>query len=69
MSRNKAKETLSVDQFAEEMRQVYSSSVCEATLDEAPMVYKPMQSIIDAIKETVEIQKIIRPIYNFKAKE
>lgn len=69
MSRNKAKETLSVDQFAEEMSQVYSSSVCEATLDEAPMVYKPMQSIIDAIKETVEIQKIIRPIYNFKAKE
>ena len=69
MSRNKAKETLSVDQFAEEMRQVYSSSVCEATLDEAPMVYKPMQSIIDAIKETVEVQKIIRPIYNFKAKE
>ena len=69
MSRNKAKETLSVDQFAEEMSQVYSSSVCEATLDEAPMAYKPMQSIIDAIKETVEIQKIIRPIYNFKAKE
>lgn len=51
------------------MSDVYSSSVCEATLDEAPMAYKPMQSIIDAIQETVEVQKIIRPIYNFKAKE
>lgn len=69
MSRKKAKESLSVKQFAEEMNNVYSSSVCEATLDEAPMAYKPMQSIIDAIKDTVEIKKIIRPIYNFKAKE
>ncbi len=69
MSRKKAKETLSVEQFAEEMNQVYSSSVCEATLDEAPMAYKPMRAIIDAIQDTVEVKKIIRPIYNFKAKE
>lgn len=69
MSRKKAKESLSVEQFSEEMSDVYSSSVCEATLDEAPMAYKPMQSIIDAIKETVKVQKIVRPIYNFKAKE
>lgn len=69
MSRKKAKESLSVDQFAEEMSRVYSSSVCETTLDEAPMAYKPMQAIIDAIQDTVEIEKIIRPIYNFKAKE
>lgn len=69
MSRKKAKESLSVEQFAEEMGNVYSSSVCEATLDEAPMAYKPMQSIIDAIQDTVEVKKIIRPIYNFKAKE
>ena len=69
MSRKKAKESLSVNQFTKEMSHVYSSSVCEATLDEAPMAYKPMQAIIDAIQDTVEIKKIIRPIYNFKAKE
>ena len=51
------------------MKNVYSSSVCSSTLDEAPMAYKPMQSIVDAIQETVDIQNIIRPIYNFKAKE
>ena len=33
------------------------------------MAYKPMRAIIDAIQETVEVKKIIRPIYNFKAKE
>lgn len=46
-----------------------STSVCESTIDEAPQVYKPMQSIIDAIGDTVYINKIIKPIYNFKAKQ
>lgn len=69
MSRKKAKEMLSVDEFVAMMNEVYSTSVCEATIDEAPMAYKPMQSIVDAIQDTVSIEKTIRPIYNFKAKE
>lgn len=69
MSRKKAKESLSLEEFADNMKDVYSSSVCNSTLDEAPMAYKPMQSIVGAIQETVDIQNIIRPIYNFKAKE
>ena len=51
------------------MSDVYSTSVCESTLDEAPQAYKPMRSIIDAIHDTVDIVKIIKPIYNFKAKD
>ena len=50
------------------MKDIYSTSVVEATIDEAPFAYKPMQEIIDNIQDTVEIKKIIRPIYNFKAK-
>lgn len=69
MSRNKAKETFSLEQFKESMKDIYTTSVVEETIDEAPFVYKPMQEIIDNIQDTVEIQKIIRPIYNFKAKE
>ena len=69
MSRKKAKESLSLEEFADNMKDVYSSSVCPSTLDEAPMAYKPMQNIVDAIQETVDVQNIIRPIYNFKAKE
>lgn len=68
MSRMKAKETFKLEEFEESMKDVYSTSVVEETIDEAPFVYKPMQEIIDNIKDTVEIQKIIRPIYNFKAK-
>lgn len=68
MSRIKAKQTLNVDDFKEEMKGIYSTSVCKETLDEAPFVYKPMQEIIDNIKDTIDIVKIIKPIYNFKAK-
>lgn len=68
MSRKKAKEAISMTEFEKSMSEVYSTSVCESTIDEAPQAYKPMQSIIDAIGDTVEVEKIIKPIYNFKAK-
>ena len=68
MSRMKAKETFKLEEFKESMKDIYSTSVLEETIDEAPFVYKPMQEIIDNIQDTVEIQKIIRPIYNFKSK-
>jgi hypothetical protein len=51
------------------MNGIYTTSVNENTIDEAPFVYKPMQEIIDNIKDTVDIVKIIKPIYNFKASE
>ena len=68
MSRRKAKETFNLEEFRKSMEDIYSTSVLEETIDEAPFVYKPMQEIIDNIKDTVEIEKIIKPIYNFKAK-
>ncbi|MGL5594622.1 MAG: RtcB family protein [Cetobacterium sp.] len=66
LSRTKAKEQLNVEDFVESMKNVYSTCVNENTLDEAPMAYKPMQEIVDAISDTVEIIGIIKPIYNFK---
>lgn len=69
MSRLKAKELINLDDFKKSMEGVYSTSVTENTLDEAPFVYKPMQEIIDNIKDTVDIVKIIKPIYNFKAQD
>lgn len=68
MSRMKAKKTFKLDEFKKSMEGIYTTSVVEETIDEAPFVYKPMQEIIDNIKDTVEIKKIIKPIYNFKAK-
>lgn len=49
------------------MNGIWTSCVSNATIDESPMVYKPMESIIKNIKDTVEITKIIKPVYNFKA--
>lgn len=68
MSRKQAFDTLDLKEYRKEMSGIYSSSVCEETIDESPMVYKPMQEIIDCIEPTVEVEKIIKPIYNFKAK-
>ena len=68
MSRSKAKETIPLADFQNAMAGIYTTSVCDATLDEAPMVYKPMDSILSNITPTVIVNSIIRPIYNFKAK-
>lgn len=51
----------------ESMKGIYSSSVMESTIDESPMVYKPMEEIMENIKDTVDIVKVIKPVYNFKA--
>lgn len=67
MSRVKAKETFNLDDYKESMKNVYTTSVNKNTIDEAPFAYKPMQEIIDNIGDTIDIIKIIKPIYNFKA--
>lgn len=69
MSRTKAKNELSLDQYKEEMAGVYTTSVNENTLDEAPMAYKSLEDIIDVIRESVDVIDVMKPIYNFKASE
>lgn len=69
MSRSKAKEELDLDEFQKSMSGIYTTSVSASTIDEAPMAYKPMESIVDNIKDTVDIIRILKPIYNFKASE
>ena len=69
MSRAKAKQTLSMDEYKTMMEGVYTTSVNEATLDEAPMAYKSLDDIIDVIKESVDVIDVMKPIYNFKASE
>ena len=69
MSRSKAREVVSLDEFKESMDGIYTTSVSAETIDEAPMVYKPMDEIVENIKDTVDILEIIKPVYNFKASE
>lgn len=67
MSRSQARKEINIDTFTKQMSDVYSSSVMEETIDEAPDAYKPAESIIRNIKDTAEITHIVRPVYNFKA--
>ena len=66
-SRGAARQNFTVESYAREMNGIYTTSVSEDTLDECPMAYKSMESIVTNVEPTVEIVKLIRPVYNFKA--
>ena len=69
MSRKEAIDSLSMEEYRKEMKDIYSTCISEATLDEAPMAYKPIDEIVSEIAPTAEIIGRIRPVYNFKAAE
>jgi RNA-splicing ligase RtcB len=69
MSRSKAKAVLSLEDFKKSMKGIYSTTINSSTLDECAFAYKPMEEIMENIKETVEIVDIIKPVYNFKASD
>ena len=68
-SRTKAKATISMDTFKKSMEGIYSSCISERTLDESPDAYKDMNIILNNIKDTVDVEFLMKPIYNFKAEE
>ncbi len=69
MSRSVAKQSFTVSEFKKQMKNVYTTSINKGTLDECPMAYKGMDEIVKHIGETVVIEKVIKPVYNFKAGE
>ena len=69
MSRTKAKDSLSMDEYKETMKGIYTTSVNESTLDEAPMAYKSLEDIIDVIRDSVDIIEVMKPVFNFKASD
>ena len=69
MSRTKAKELVSLEEFEKSMDGIYTTSVNQSTIDESPMAYKTLDEIVENIKDTVDVLAIIKPVYNFKASE
>ncbi|SDZ02651.1 RNA-splicing ligase RtcB, repairs tRNA damage [Evansella caseinilytica] len=69
LSRTKARNTLSLSDFHETMKGIWTTSVSAETLDEAPMAYKSAEEILEKIEETAEIKRFMKPVYNFKASE
>ncbi|MBR6030000.1 MAG: RtcB family protein [Clostridia bacterium] len=67
LSRSAAREQLSMAEYTEAMRGIYTTSVSEGTLDESPMAYKRLEDIIEPIRESVDVIDTLKPIYNFKA--
>ncbi len=67
MSRSRAREDLSLEEYRKTMEGIYTTSVNENTLDEAPMAYKSLEDIIDVIRDSVDIVDVMKPIFNFKA--
>lgn len=67
MSRSAAKGRLDMDEYRREMAGIYTTSVNEGTIDEAPMAYKSLEDIIDVITESVDVIEVLKSIYNFKA--
>ena len=68
-SRSKAKETFTVEEYAKQMKGVFSTCINESTIDEAPFVYKDYQEIMECVEPTVEILDRLIPIFNFKASD
>ena len=65
--RGEAKELFTLEEYKQQMEGIFSSSVALSTIDESPMAYKPMESILEKIEPTVQVVKRIKPIYNFKS--
>ena len=69
MSRREASQSLSLQEYQAQMAGIYTTSVSRETLDEAPMAYKSMDTILDAITPTADVLRHLKPEYNFKARE
>lgn len=69
LSRKQARQNLNMEDFKKQMEGIYSTTVSKDTLDESPMAYKTMDDIVENIEPTAEIVKVIKPIFNFKAKD
>lgn len=67
LSRSQAKQKISLDEFENSMKGIFTTCVGQSTLDEAPQAYKPIEDILAHIDETLDIVEIIKPIYNFKS--
>ena len=69
LSRTEAKRSISLKDFEESMKGIYTTSVSEDTLDESAFAYKRLEDILPSLEPTAEIEKRLVPVYNFKAGE
>ena len=66
MSRGNAKKQISLEDFTHTMEGIYSTTINQTTINEAPFAYKPIEDIVNNIGDTVDVLCQVKPIYNFK---
>lgn len=66
LSRSEAKRQISLESYQHVMKNIWTTSVSKKTVDEAPKAYKPVKQLLEDIQPAVEVQEIIKPLYNFK---
>lgn len=69
MSRAKARASIDIEAYKKSMEGIFTTSVSQDTIDEAPFAYKPSEKIVEQIADTVDVVEVIKPVYNFKASE
>ncbi len=67
INRITSKNTITLSMFKKSMKGIHSTSICSSTIDESCFAYKNIDEIINNIQDSVDIIRIIKPIYNFKA--
>lgn len=64
--RSEVKEHYTVAEFKDAMKGIHSVCVNKDTLDESPFAYRKIEDIMEVIGDTVQIDKVIQPVYNYK---
>ncbi len=65
--RSEVKEHHTVSEFRRAMEGIYSICINKDTLDESPFAYRSIEDMLKVVGDTVAVDKVIRPVYNFKA--
>lgn len=66
MSRKDARKNVDLNEYVDSMRGIYSSCVGRKSVDEAPQAYKDSNKTLDLVRQTVDVERIVKPVYNFK---
>lgn len=66
LSRRKAKEQISVEQFEEAMKDIPAATVGQSTVDESPFAYKDIFKVMELQEDLVDIVHYVKPLINVK---
>lgn len=67
LKRKDVSSSYTLSQFKAAMKGIYSPSISRETLDEAPFAYRKLEEIVSAVSDTITMDALLTPVYNYKA--